>query len=85
MENNSNNNEKVLKIGADQHVRDDMNQPTLTSLNMECFLMILDYLDSKTLMDLCEASDQFRKNICFYKHILSRKLFEIDEFVDVSS
>lgn len=56
----------------------------LDTLNMECFLNILDHLDSQTLMNLSHVNEQFRANVFAYESIFKSKLFEIAEFVDVS-
>lgn len=91
MEIDSNNNIEIVK--TDEFVNEslfigtadeDNEKLTLESLNFGSFLMILDHLDSNSLMELCQVNDHFRNKVFVYKHILSKKLFEIDEFVDVS-
>lgn len=91
METDSNNNIEMLK--TDDFVNEPMSidttdeyneKITLESLNFGSFLMILDHLDSNSLMELCQVNDHFKNKVFVYKHILSNKLFEIDEFVDVS-
>lgn len=62
---------------------EDSTKLTLESLTLPSFLDILDYLDSDALMELCKVNNEFRKKTLLYKHILSSKLFEIAEFVDV--
>lgn len=89
MEIDSNNNNKTLvKTARNTHkCRDKIATGadlTLETLNMECFLMIVDHLDSQSLMDLCDVNEQFEANICAYEHIFKSKLFEVDEFIDVS-
>lgn len=61
----------------------DSRKLTLESLALPSFLDILDYLDSDALMELCKVNNEFRKKVLCYKHILSSKVFEIAEFVDV--
>lgn len=82
--NNDNEPEKMDGINSELPADVAAQQITLETLDMERFLMILDYLDSDSLMELCAVNDNFRSNICSYKHILASKLFKIDEFEDVS-
>lgn len=82
----SDNNHQKMEIDG---VEDELpavvvEQLSLETINMECFLLILDRLDSNSLMELCGVSDNFRNNICLYQHILSNKLFKFDELDDVS-
>lgn len=56
----------------------------LDTINMDCFLNILDQLDWCSLLDLSEVNEQFRAKIFTYEHIVKSKLFEIKEFIDVS-
>lgn len=89
MEVDSNNNKKLVKHDRNTHKRrdniDDDPKLTLDTLNIDCFLMILDHLDSQSLMSCCDVNKEFRANICAYEHIFKSKPFEMDEFVDVSS
>lgn len=91
MESNSNNRNKIEQ--SDEINNNDSavvcktnenHKLTLESMDLECSLLILDHLDSASLMELCQVNGQFRSNVLTYKHILSSKLFKIDEFVDVS-
>lgn len=91
METDSNNNIEMVKTDAFVNeplftgtADEDSEKLTLESLNFGSFLMILDHLDSNSLMELCQVNSHFRNKVFVYKHILSNKLFEIDEFVDVS-
>lgn len=74
-----NNEESTIDCQANEN-----HKYTLETIDLECFLLILDHLDSSSLMKLCQVNDQFQSNVFSYKHILSSKLFKIDEFVDVS-
>lgn len=74
-----NNNESAIVCKTNEN-----HKLKLESINLECFLLILDNLDSASLMELCQVNGQSRSNVLSYKHILSSKLFKIDEFVDVS-
>lgn len=56
----------------------------LDTINMDCFLNILDHLDWISLLDLSDVNEQFRTNIFAYEHIIKSKRFEIEEFIDVS-
>lgn len=88
METDDNNNEYMMKTNFESSIVNGVvndGKLTLESLDFGHFLSILDHLDANSLMELCKVNDQFRNKVFFYKHILGSKLFEIDEFVDVSS
>ncbi|XP_031622480.1 uncharacterized protein LOC116340236 isoform X2 [Contarinia nasturtii] len=80
METDSNNNVEIAK--SDKTTTGDVKH-TLDSLNLDCFLMILDHCDAWTLMNLCDVNQKFRNKVCAYKSIFASKLFDIDEYTEV--
>lgn len=82
MQTDSNNNADVAAKAVEKSA--PVVDSTLAALNQDCFLQILDYLDAYSLMHLCQVNKQFQANICAYKHIFGSKLFDINEFDDVS-
>lgn len=82
------NNNEISSSKSDEKIHKNRNtvpsKLKLNTLNMECFLNILDHLDCQTLMNLSHVNDQFRANVYAYEHIFKSKLFELEEFVDVS-
>lgn len=73
-----------MEVEAEENISVDIGQSpigakNLSTLNVDCLLLILDYLDSESLMKLCEVNKYFNDVVSLYKHVLNSKLFNIQE------
>lgn len=52
---------------------------TIETLDFNCLLSIFEYLDSESLIIMCEVNDHFKKCVLQYSHILQKKWFRMED------
>lgn len=74
-----------MVVGVEENSSGDDEQPPIETWNLdtispEVLLVILDYMDSDSLMELCDVNEYFDGIVRMYKHVFRLKMFRIEEY-----